>query len=286
MTAGGGHCSPNRPLFFDQRRQHQQAKREEASLHLSSRGQNKRLKGRGTRRRKGLGHFPSSSLSPATMWRRASLSSAVVAAAMLALCGPAPSTAFSLPHIVLTGRPQASIPPRRGAGEPANVRAVQMARRAQLRGGSAQDEDETDGGDANTGSHSAVLAMWQARVRSAREAGDATDLTRRTLLLQTAASVPVLLAGAQQAGAAESGTVLVLGASGGIGQYVCAELLRRGYKVRGFTRRPAEAQEELKRSSTYELAISESLDSSIEWVRGDLNNKADLTPAIKGVQKV
>jgi uncharacterized membrane protein len=56
--------------------------------------------------------------------------------------------------------------------------------------------------------------------------------------------------------------------------------------VRGFTRRPAEAQEELKRSSTYELAISESLDSSIEWVRGDLNNKADLTPAIKGVQKV
>jgi hypothetical protein len=203
------------------------------------------------------------------MWRRASLISALVAVAMLALC-PAPSTAFSLPsRIVLPGRPQAFRPPRPGEGQ----ENVKIARRAQLRGGPGQEEKEPGAGDAKTSSHSEVLAMWQARVRSAREAGDAADTTRRTLLLQTAAAVPVLLAGAQQASAAESGTVLVLGASGGIGQYVCTELLKKGYRVRGFTRRPAEAQEELK-------------GSSIQWVRGDLNNKADLAPAIKGVQKV
>jgi len=193
---------------------------------------------------------------------------------MLALCGPAPSTAFSLPpRIVLPGRLQASRPPRPAAGETEKVNAVRMARHAQLRGGSGQEEKEPGAGNAKTSSHSEVLAMWQARVRSALEAGDAADTTRRTLLLQTAAAVPVLLAGAQQADAAESGTVLVLGASGGIGQHVCTELLKKGYKVRGFTRRPAEAQEELK-------------GSSIQWVRGDLNNKADLAPAIKGVQKV
>lgn len=65
--------------------------------------------------------------------------------------------------------------------------------------------------------------------------------------------------------------MLVLGADGGIGKYVCRELRVRGYKVRGLTR---------------QAASSNGLDADVEWVVGDLNKKADLAPAMKGVKKV
>lgn len=88
-----------------------------------------------------------------------------------------------------------------------------------------------------------------------------------------ALAVPVLL-GSQASHAASPATgdvVLVLGADGGIGRYVCRELRARGYKVRGLTR---------------QAASSKGLDTDVEWVVGDLNKKADLAPAMKGVKKV
>ena len=67
--------------------------------------------------------------------------------------------------------------------------------------------------------------------------------------------------------------VLVLGATGGIGLYVCRELLDMGFKVRGFTRQPAQAESLLP-------------GAGVEWIQGDLNTKADIAPAMKGVKKV
>ena len=80
------------------------------------------------------------------------------------------------------------------------------------------------------------------------EAGDIQTPSRRDYLhLITAATMPLLLSGLSQKAVAASGdVVLVLGAAGGIGQYVCGELLQRGYRVRGLTRRPAEAENMLK----------------------------------------
>ena len=51
-------------------------------------------------------------------------------------------------------------------------------------------------------------------------------------------------------------TVLLVGASGAIGQFVTRALESRGCKVRGLTRYPKEAREQLS--------------SSVEWVGGDL----------------
>lgn len=161
---------------------------------------------------------------------------AAAAALLAVLCAPAPAAGFSVPArgVALLGRTSPS-------------RSSHMHRALRASAGS---RDAADTGELSAG-----------------------DRTRRSLLLQTAAALPMLLAGAQGAAAAPGGTVLVLGASGGIGQYVCQELLRKGYRVRGFTRRPEQAQEELK-------------GARIEWVQGDLNRKADLAPAMKGVQKV
>ena len=70
--------------------------------------------------------------------------------------------------------------------------------------------------------------------------------------------------------------MLVVGASGGIGQYAMFELLDKGYKVRGVTRREKSITEQVRGTPL----------EQVEWVHGDLNDKSTLSPAMQGVKKV
>jgi NADPH:quinone reductase-like Zn-dependent oxidoreductase len=73
---------------------------------------------------------------------------------------------------------------------------------------------------------------------------------RAFLLEQTAAAAPLVFWSAlnSQPVAAEGkgDLVLVVGATGGIGQYAIFDLLSRGYKVRGITRRAEKVQGQVK----------------------------------------
>jgi hypothetical protein len=114
--------------------------------------------------------------------------------------------------------------------------------------------------------------------------GDAEDATassaRRALILQTAAAASSLLAADTSALAADGKgeVVLVVGATGGIGQYATFNLLQRGYKVRGVTRRDKDPKFLNQIKGTY---LEE-----VEWVHGDLNDKASLAPAVRGAKKI
>lgn len=111
-----------------------------------------------------------------------------------------------------------------------------------------------------------------------RLADEAQSRVRRTLL-QTASVAPILLGawGAEALPAKGNGElVLVVGATGGIGQFASYELLQRGYKVRGITRRAETAKEKLKGTDL----------EQVEWVFGDLNQKDTIAPVMKGVKKV
>ena len=76
--------------------------------------------------------------------------------------------------------------------------------------------------------------------------------------------------------AEKAGIVLVVGATSTMGQDTCKDLLALGYKVRGLTRRSEDVQKAVEGT---ELA-------QVEWVKGNLNNLADLAPAMKGVKRV
>jgi len=112
-----------------------------------------------------------------------------------------------------------------------------------------------------------------------RDADDAMSPGRRTML-QTAAAAPLVFWRAlnSQPVAAEGkgDLVLVVGATGGIGQYAIFDLLSRGYKVRGITRRAEKVQGQVKGTEL----------EKVEWVSGDLNDKKTLAPAMVGVKKV
>jgi len=100
---------------------------------------------------------------------------------------------------------------------------------------------------------------------------DAAPHTRRQLLQGVAALVPLLLS-ENPASAQDGDLVLVLGASGLIGQYVSKELMARGYRVRGVTRKVEEAKEKLGRR--------------IDWVSAELSDPSTLASAMPGVSKV
>jgi nucleoside-diphosphate-sugar epimerase len=69
-------------------------------------------------------------------------------------------------------------------------------------------------------------------------------------------------------------SVLVIGATGGIGSETARALLRRGYRVRALHRDPARA-----RQAQPDLA-------AVEWVKGDAMNRADVSSAAAGVGAV
>lgn len=66
-------------------------------------------------------------------------------------------------------------------------------------------------------------------------------------------------------------TVLVAGATGSIGKHVVQLLLARGHHVRGLTRKPDEARQDLP---------------AVDWVRGDLRERESLADALRGVDKI
>ena len=96
--------------------------------------------------------------------------------------------------------------------------------------------------------------------------------------VQTAIAAPLVLGSAArgEAAAGKQELVLVVGATGGIGQYAIFDLLNRGYKVRGITRRAQKVMEQVKGTDL----------EQVEWVSGDLNDKTIFAPAMKGVNKV
>ena len=95
---------------------------------------------------------------------------------------------------------------------------------------------------------------------------------------QTVIAAPLVLGSAAhgEAVAGKQELVLVVGATGGIGQYALFDLLKRGYKVRGITRRAQKVMEQVKGTEL----------EQVEWVSGDLNDKTIFAPAMKGVNKV
>lgn len=96
---------------------------------------------------------------------------------------------------------------------------------------------------------------------------------QRRSVLQGAAMLPFVLAGfSEKASAKEGDLVLLLGATGPIGQYATRELLSRGYRVRGVTR--------------YKEQATQALGSKVEWVSGDLNDAASLKALMPGVTQV
>lgn len=72
----------------------------------------------------------------------------------------------------------------------------------------------------------------------------------------------------------EQGLALVLGATGGIGGAMAEKLLSRGYRVRGMTRRPEH------------LPGAAGQPGSIEWVRGDAMDAADVRAAAEGASLI
>jgi len=96
--------------------------------------------------------------------------------------------------------------------------------------------------------------------------------------VQTAIAAPLVLGSAArgEAAAGKQELVLVVGATGGIGQYAIFDLLNRGYKVRGITRRAQKVMEQVKGTDL----------EQVEWVSGDLNDKTIFAPAMQGVNKV
>ena len=111
---------------------------------------------------------------------------------------------------------------------------------------------------------------------------EVTSQVRRRLLkdslyfaaLAAASSEPRRVSAGSPAG--KAGIVLVVGATSTMGQDACKDLLALGYKVRGLTRRSEDVQKAVEGT---ELA-------QVEWVKGNLNNLADLAPAMKGVKRV
>ena len=95
----------------------------------------------------------------------------------------------------------------------------------------------------------------------------------RRAFLRVLPSVAPFFLGIAPAAAEESNTVLVLGATGLIGQYVTKELRARGYRVRGLTRRVEEAKASLG-------------SDGVEWVQGDLMEPSSLAGVMSGVDKV
>lgn len=66
-------------------------------------------------------------------------------------------------------------------------------------------------------------------------------------------------------------TILVAGATGNIGRHVVQDLLARGHRVRGLTRRPEAARQRVP---------------AVEWVGGDLRERATLVPVVEGVDGI
>jgi uncharacterized protein YbjT (DUF2867 family) len=69
-----------------------------------------------------------------------------------------------------------------------------------------------------------------------------------------------------------------VGATGSIGQATCMELLNKGYKVRGLTRRSADVMEGYAKKNEWI--------GKVEWVVGDLKKPETLADGVKGVDKV
>jgi nucleoside-diphosphate-sugar epimerase len=67
------------------------------------------------------------------------------------------------------------------------------------------------------------------------------------------------------------GTILVLGATGGIGSEGALAFSRRGWQVRALHRHP-------------QAARADRTESNVEWVRGDAMNAADVVAAAKGAR--
>jgi hypothetical protein len=71
--------------------------------------------------------------------------------------------------------------------------------------------------------------------------------------------------------------VLLIGATSVLGQRACEQLLKRGYSVRGLTRRQADVKK----------AVAGTRLADVEWVEGNLNQISDFAPGIiKGVKKI
>eukprot|EP00286_Rhodomonas_abbreviata_P023122 CAMPEP_0181296836 /NCGR_PEP_ID=MMETSP1101-20121128/4915_1 /TAXON_ID=46948 /ORGANISM="Rhodomonas abbreviata, Strain Caron Lab Isolate" /LENGTH=364 /DNA_ID=CAMNT_0023401725 /DNA_START=109 /DNA_END=1203 /DNA_ORIENTATION=- len=99
--------------------------------------------------------------------------------------------------------------------------------------------------------------------------------SRRALIEQAALAVPLILMGNPDPSSGLEGggeLVLLLGATGGIGQYISRQLLAQGYRVRGVSRYPSEARKVLG--------------EEVEWVAADLNDPSKLAPVMQGVSKV
>lgn len=119
-------------------------------------------------------------------------------------------------------------------------------------------------------------------------AGEADDVSisgrREALRLASATSAALFLRlGAatlepSPVSAADNGKVaLVLGASGNIGQALCQQLLKDGYKVRGLTRDPKEKQAMSSKVKWF---------GDVEWVGGDLKKPETLPVVVKGADKI
>mmetsp|Transcript_34980 Transcript_34980/g.51226 ORF Transcript_34980/g.51226 Transcript_34980/m.51226 type:complete len:357 (+) Transcript_34980:49-1119(+) len=120
--------------------------------------------------------------------------------------------------------------------------------------------------------------LYASAYMLAKDAVDQPLSTVRRSLLQKVAASPLLFGTGLSALAADGKgeLVLVVGATGAIGQYAIFDLLERGYKVRGITRRADKIKKQLVGTDL----------AAVEWVNGDLNDKSTLAPAMVGVKKI
>src|SRR6185312_4521304 len=82
----------------------------------------------------------------------------------------------------------------------------------------------------------------------------------------------VMLAASNGSEVIMTNTILVLGATGGIGGEVARAFLKRGWRVKALTRRPEQA------------AASRPDLTGVEWVDGDAMNAASVTCHAAGAQ--
>mmetsp|Transcript_45638 Transcript_45638/g.111112 ORF Transcript_45638/g.111112 Transcript_45638/m.111112 type:complete len:344 (-) Transcript_45638:91-1122(-) len=111
-------------------------------------------------------------------------------------------------------------------------------------------------------------------------AGSRGDAGRRDLLrlIGGGALYHALPSEARAAEGSTRGTVLVVGATGAIGQTVCQQLLGEGYAVRALTRRTNLSDREGREDAGWT--------GQVKWVVGDLTKPQSLRGLFKGVDKV
>jgi len=129
------------------------------------------------------------------------------------------------------------------------------------------------------------LSTRRTAVSMAAQGQGAADTSRRGMLKLASATSAGLMIGLGSStsmepacAAAPGSTVLVVGATGSIGQATCMELLSKGYKVRGLTRRSADVMKGYAKKNEWI--------GKVDWVVGDLKKPETLADGVKGVDKI